>query len=79
VPFGDLRATVAAIGRALDDQLPLENVGADFQARYGRDARRTALLNLVQHLTGHVFDEVASVPWLEPARSAASVSWSRKS
>jgi glycosyltransferase involved in cell wall biosynthesis len=79
VPFGDLRATVAAIGRALDDQLPLENVGADFQARYGRDARRTALLNLVQHLTGHVFDEVASVPGLEPARSAASVSWSRKS
>ncbi|MFN7981859.1 MAG: glycosyltransferase [Vicinamibacterales bacterium] len=50
VPFGDVAATARAIDAALSDTRPLSDVSADFQRRYGRAARESALLAHVREL-----------------------------
>ena len=51
VQFGDFAGTVAAIESTLADRTPQPDVCADFQRRYGRAARESALLGHIRRLT----------------------------
>lgn len=51
VPFNDVTAAAAAIGAAIEDRSPLGDVGSEFDARFGRPARRRDLLNVLGELT----------------------------